>query len=126
VWLWLSEHESLKESIVEIFQIVRACLGSFWFWLPVGFAVLVYAQILMFFLINPLTILIVPAILSVYVIRQEKRRLHGRYGLTKDKEILASDPVGLAAHARSTQWDATKAVEEYQAWLAEMRDKKEA
>ena len=36
------------------------------------------------------------------------------------------NPICLAAHARSTQWDATKAVEEYQAWLAEMGDKKEA
>jgi hypothetical protein len=124
--LWLSQQQSLWESVVEILQIVWACLGSPWFWLPVGFLIFVYAQIMVFFFVHPLTLFIVPAILSFYAVRQERKRLRSRYGLKKDKEILASDPVGLAAHTRTSQWDATEAVEEYQAWLAEMRDKKES
>ena len=81
---------------------------------------------MVFFFVHPLTLFIVPAILSLYAVRQERKRLRSRYGLKKDKEILASDPVGLAAHPRTSQWDATEAVEEYQAWLAEMRDRKES
>ncbi len=73
--------------------------------------------------------MIVPAILTLYAVWQERNRLRSRYGLKKDKEILASDPLGSRArgcYARPTQWDATEAVEKYQEWLEEKRAKEKS
>jgi len=70
-------------------------------------------------------VFIVPLILSLYAIRQEKERFKARFGPMREKEVLASDPVGTGPHPTFQHWDAKKAVEDYRVWMESKRKKKE-
>ncbi len=86
--------QELKESFVETWFLVEACLTSFWFWLPILYAAWFFIQLWMIFFIHPLTIFILPAILSVYSILQEEERLKLQYGVDKKKTLGALHPIG--------------------------------
>jgi hypothetical protein len=69
------------ESLMEILFITKVCLTTFWFWLPILYAIYLFFQIWMFFFLHPLTIFILPTILLVYSILQEEKRFKARYGV---------------------------------------------
>jgi len=115
------QKQTFKQSAVEILLLIRTCLTSFWFWLPVLFAIFIYLQLFMFFYVHPLVIFIVPAILSLYAIRQDKKRLEARYDLKKNS--ARSDHLDTVPYSISLEQDIQKRVEGYEAWMKK-RNKK--
>jgi len=122
----LTATQTLKESILETLLIIKACLTSFWFWLPTIFAGYMFLQLWMFFYIHPLTLAILPIILSIYLTIEEEKRVKAQYGLDNIKQISASDPIG--SHPRNLKastWNAEKVVEEYKRLLRDKKKKAE-
>ena len=106
------KEQTFKESVIEILLLTKMLLTSFWFWLPVAFLMFLYLQILMFFFIHPLTVLIAPAVLSLYAIRLERKRLASRYPLGFPKDINS-------LHHLENWNPVEKRVEEYQELIQE-------
>jgi len=67
--------------------IAKTCLTSFWFWVPVLFAVYMWVQLWIMFYVHPLALAIVPSILIVYALIQEDRRFKAQYGLDWKQSI---------------------------------------
>ena len=84
---------SFKESLLEVLWIVKTCLTTVWFWIPIIFALYTVIQLGLLF-VHPLTLLIVPTILAIYAIRREKQRIQAEYNLPKTKRLKASHPIG--------------------------------
>jgi len=103
---------SFKESLLEIFWIVKTCLTTFWFWLPILIGLYVIVEVYMFVLINPLSILVLPAIISVYAVLIEDKRAKARYPEIGGKPRNAIRPPGIGSEF-SSNWNATERVEEY-------------
>jgi len=114
----------LKESLLEILYLTKSCLTTFWFWLPVLFAGYFFLQIWMMFCIHPLTILILPAVLCAYGIRQEQKQIEAQHGLVKTKVLKASHALGMGPQPLSLhKWEIEKIVEEYTHFLKKKRKK---
>jgi len=77
----LGRIENFKESLLESLLIVKTCLTTIWFWVPVLLAAYMWVQLGMMFYISPLAALIVPSILIVYALIHENRRTRALYGL---------------------------------------------
>lgn len=105
--------QGFGESFVELFAIVRTCLTTFWFWLPVLFAAYFYVQLWMIFFVHPLTILIMPVALSIYSMIWEEKRINAQYSLEEVKVLRASDPLFTMPKKEKIQWDAEQVVREY-------------
>jgi len=118
------EKTSWKEEIYDFFYLVKTCLASFWFWLPILFTILIYTQILIFIFLHPLLLLVAPTMISIYAIIQEKKRLKVQFRVEDRKILLASDPLGSRPHASNSKLDIEEAVEEYARFLKE-KNKKE-
>lgn len=119
----LEEKKSLKESIKEIFYIVKVCLSSFWFWLPALFAIFLYVELYLLF-INPLLFLIGPVVLIIYALVWEEKRLKAQYGLKEVKVVKSSDPLfSLPRKQKVSEVD--KLVEEYASLIKKKKRKKE-
>lgn len=114
------EKTSVKEEIYEILYFVKTCLTSFWFWLPVLFAIFMYSQLLIFLFIHPLLLLVAPAIISIYALL-EKKRLRAQYEMGESKILSASDPLGTRPHAPTSRNDIEKMIEEYTHFLKEKK-----
>ncbi len=80
-----------KRSVLEILWIIKTSLTTFWFWLPVLYAAYFYIQLWMIFIVHPLTIIILPTILSIYVVREEKKRKQARYQFSSTKSREATN-----------------------------------
>lgn len=107
--------QGLKESIIETFFLVKMCFTCFWFWLPVLFAAYFFIQLWMIVFIHPLTLFILPAILSIYSILQEEERLELQYGFGKKQRLPASHPLGSGPQElKGFAWNVEKALEEYE------------
>jgi len=78
---------SLKESIVELFTVMKASVTSFWFWLPILYAAGVFIDLWLMINVHPLIGVILPAVLIIYAICLEEKRVKLRYGI-KDKKYL--------------------------------------
>jgi len=117
------EKTSWKEEIYEFFYLVKTCLTSFWFWLPILFTIFMYTQILIFIFLHPLLLLVAPTIISIYALIQEKKRLKAQYRIEERKILLASDPLGTMPHAPNSKLDIEEAVEEYAHFLKEKNKK---
>jgi len=113
--------QSFKESFDEILGIVRVCLTSFWFWFPVLYGVYFYLQIWLIFCVHPLTILILPLFLSIYLILQEEKRAKAFYDLHESKYLSASRPIGAGPETKTFKWQVEESVKEY----AELLKKKQ-
>jgi len=113
----------LWDELWGILLLVKACLNSFWFWLPVLFAVYFYIQLWMMFFVHPLTILILPIILTVTAIQIEKKQTKLQYGLNKDKLLKSTRPLGETPE--EVEWKVQKLVEEYKKRLEEEKHRKE-
>lgn len=86
-WCLLGRLTDFKDSIVEMTFIVKACLTTFWFWIPVLFAAYMWVQLWIMFFIHPLALAIVPSILIAYALIQEDRRFKAQYGLGGKQSI---------------------------------------
>jgi len=84
----------------DAFTISGAVLTSKWIWMMVGFAVYFIIQPLLMLAISPLTVLILPAALIIYLIVNEDKRTAAQYNLKKKV-------------VDTTQWNVTKSVDEY-------------
>lgn len=119
------EKTNIKEEIYEILYLVKVCLTSFWFWLPVLFAIFMYSQLLIFLFIHPLLLLITPAIISIYALLQERKRLKAQYKIRERKILSASDPLGTKPHAPTSKNVVEEIVEEYVRFLKK-KEKRES
>lgn len=117
--------QSSKESFIEILGIVKACLTSFWFWLPVLYGVYFYMQIWMIFWVHPLTILISPIAISIYAIIQEEKRAKTFYELNEIKYFSASHPLGEGPKAKTSNCKVEKYVREYEKLLKTKQEEKQ-
>lgn len=72
---------NFKDSLLESILIIKTCLTTFWFWVPVLLTAYLWVQLGIMFYIHPLAVVIVPSILIVYALIQEDRRLKAQYGL---------------------------------------------
>lgn len=103
-----------KEDIIETVSLVKMCLTSFWFWLPVLYACYLFIQIWAMMAINPLTILVGPAIIAVYAISQEERSMKAQYGVGEEKPKSVLRPFNLMPEkSEGFKWDVDKYLEEY-------------
>jgi len=93
------------EFIKEAFWITKVCFTSFWFWLPVLFAVYIIFQMYLAVAIHPVTLLILPAALIIYMIIWEDKRIAAQYGLKK-KGTQTQTPGAIV-------WNVNKSVDEY-------------
>lgn len=72
---------NFKESLLESMLIIKTCLTTFWFWVPVLLSAYLWVQLGIMFYISPLAALIVPSILVVYALIREDKRTEAQYGL---------------------------------------------
>jgi len=72
---------NLKESLSESFLIIKTCLTTFWFWVPVLLSFYIVLQLGIMFYIHPLALIIVPSILIIYAVISDDRRTKAIYGL---------------------------------------------
>jgi len=87
------------EFIKDAFAITGAVLTSAWIWIMIGFAIYFIFQMYLL-LVFPLSVLILPAALIIYLIVSDDKRTSTQYGLKK-KSI------------DTTQWNVSKSVDEY-------------
>ena len=89
--------------IRDAFWISKLTITSPWLWLMVGFGAYICIMPWMMFAIHPLSVFIIPAILIVYLIMSEDKRLAAQYALKK-KDGLTPGAV---------TWNVKKSVDEY-------------
>jgi len=75
------------ESISDILWVVKVCLTTFWFWLPVLLYSSIFLQMWLLFYVNPLTLLIPPATLYIIAVLLEKKRLKTERAILKTKPL---------------------------------------
>ena len=108
---WL---RNLADSTIEILAIMKACLTTFWFWVPVLFSVSFYLNLLLMFAIHPLVILVLPIVLVVFALIQEEKRVKAQYGLDDVRVLKASHGLGEGPVYERKTWDVEKAVKDYE------------
>ena len=109
-----------KDWLLEIAWLVRGCLTSFWFWLPILFMGYVLFQLWMMIFIHPLTLLILPVIMIVYGLRNEEKRIEARYGLARARRLKWSHGLGADPEvAPEDEWKVEQLVKEYEDLLKE-------
>lgn len=120
----LQKLRNLKETIIELATVAKACLTTFWFWVPPIFALYMWLQLWLMFFVHPLTLIIVPAILLVYSLVQEDKRIKAMYGLQSVKKKNALDPFGASPQELAGyKWDVEKALENYEKTLKKDKEK---
>lgn len=116
------EKQSLKESIIEIWAIIKACVTSFWFWVPTLFCIYLYIQLYLM-LINPLFLTIVPAILIIYALLWEEKRTKAKYDIKDTKIVYASNPLFTPPQeALAKKAEIDQLVEEYKKMLKKRKE----
>jgi len=73
----------LIDSILEDCIVIKTCLTTFWFWLPILYAFLVFFHLWMIFYVHPLTLFIFPGGLALYSVYLDNKRTKARYGPTE-------------------------------------------
>jgi len=111
----IEEKQSLKESILEMFFIVKVCLTSFWFWVPTLFALFSFFELYMI-CINPWLLLIPPSIMIIAALAWEEKRVKAQYGIT-EQILKSSDPLFSGPRRVATDIDVEKLVKEYEELL---------
>ena len=109
--------KDIKEDIIEILLLIKSCLSTIWFWIPVLVAAYFYVQLWMIFFIHPLTLLIAPLILSIYSMLQVEKRAKARYGIDT-RVVKASDPIAaLPRKPFSQEREIEEIIEKYEEML---------
>lgn len=106
------EKQSLKDSIYELLYLSKVCLTSFWFWVPPLFALFVVLELYMI-CINPLLLIVGPAVIIVYALVWEDRRVRAQYGLKEVKLVKSSDMLFSAPRKVEQDVDVERLVKEY-------------
>jgi len=107
-----------KDDAIETLMLVKTCFSSFWFWLPVLYGGYMVLQIWMIVMVHPLTILIVPGVISAYLIVDEKKRMKAQYAVKDGPPRRVLNPHSLVTTDRAnSSWDVEKALEEYEKML---------
>jgi len=88
------------EFLKDAFAVTSAVLTSKWIWIIIGFGLYFVIQPLLMLAISPLTVLILPAGLIVYLLWEDNRRTKSQYSMKK--------PV-----IETTKWDVTSSVDNY-------------
>lgn len=101
-------------SFIDVLFLVKACLTTFWFWVPVIFAASLYIQLWIVFAIHPLTILILPTILGILAMIREEKRVRAQYGVDEFMVLKSSHMFGEGPVWERKTWDAERAVKEYE------------
>jgi type VI protein secretion system component VasK len=112
--------KDFKESFLEVLWITKACLTTFWYWLPISFMAYILVQLWMIFFVHPLTILILPGVMILYGTLLEEKRTRLRYGLGKRKQYQASHGLGATPEPmEENEWKVEQAVDQYKRLLRE-------
>ena len=100
--------EEFKELVIDILRIVKICITTFWFWLPVLFYSYVFLQLWMLFYIHPLTLLTLPAAIFTYAVLSGKKRFKNvikTKRLTPSHPLFAKpDPISSIQKERKSNW----------------------
>ena len=73
------------ESIREILWMIKVCLTTIWFWLPILYVGYSIIQLILIFYVHPLTILILPVLLTIFSVLKEEERIKRKYGIKTEK-----------------------------------------
>jgi len=84
----------------DAFDITSIVLTSRWIWLMIGFGMYFLFQTWLMLAVSPLTLLIMPGILIVYLIVSENKRTAAQYSL--NKKVVDT-----------TEWNVSTAVDQY-------------
>lgn len=68
----------------------------------------------MVFYVHPLTIVVLPAILCIYAVLEERKRLEAQYKVTPVRRLRASHSLGEEPQHVYFRWNVGKSVEEYE------------
>jgi len=117
-----TEEQSLKDSLLDALAIIKAALTTFWFWVPTLFAVFLYVELyLMIF--NPLLFLVGPAIIILYALHWEEKRVKAQYGATDARVMHSSNPIFATPRKLSAQEEIDELVERYKRLLRKRPEK---
>ena len=119
----MSAWSELKDSFLEIFYLMTAIFTTIWFWIPVLFSALLYFQLWMMFFIHPVTVLVVPIILVVYMVIDEERRVRAQYGLDQKKRKWGFHLFSLEQNEKGFKWDQEKAIEQFEQIIKKKQQK---
>ena len=103
---------SLKESFLEIWWVVKTCLTTIWFWVPILVGVYVSFEIWLFIFVHPLSILIAPVLIAIYAVTIQDKRARSQFGLLRARRLDAKHPIGTGPEFIA-EWSAQDRVEEY-------------
>jgi len=112
----LKRLQNFKESLAEVLFIIKACLTTLWFWVPVLYAVYFFFQ-MWIFLVHPITIFILPLILSVYAVWLDERRKNYKVRFSEIKYLSASHPLGAGPEMKPFKAEVESMVKEYEKLL---------
>lgn len=116
----------MKEDILETLLLIKICLTSFWFWLPIFYACYLFFQYWMLVNIHPLTIFILPAALIIYLLTQEDKRIKATYGIVEERPRRFF-PLTLSGEEKpkGLEWDLAKTLGEYEEMMNKLSKEKE-
>jgi len=112
---------TLKESILEDFWIMKTCLTTSWFWIPIVFAVYVPFQLWMFIFIHPLSVFVVPSMLCIFAVREEDRRVKAQYADPRTKLLRPTHLLGTGPEVIA-EYEVEKRVKEYMQLIKKRED----
>jgi hypothetical protein len=95
---------TIKENLLEIIWIIKTCLTTFWFWVPLLVGLTPVVEICVYVFINPLAIFVLPAVITAVALILDDRRSKARYRYGK--------PVGLGDEFIAN-WNEKQKVQEY-------------
>jgi hypothetical protein len=73
--------------------------------------------------VHPLTILILPAIISTFLVITREKRMKAQYGIDDGKPKRSLTPFSLTTRERaSSSWDVEKALEEYKKMMKDQEE----
>ena len=114
-----------KDSFLEVMWIMKNTLSTFWFWFPIIYMAYVFVQLWLMFYVHPITLAILPAVLIIYGVRLEDRRVKLRYGLSKTKRLSTDRGMGADPEPVSeVEWQVERSVEQYEKMLKDQKKKK--
>jgi hypothetical protein len=108
--------QSLKDSLLDALAIIKATLTTFWFWVPVLFAVFLYVELYLM-IINPLLFLVGPVIIILYALRWEEKRAKAQYGALDVRVMHNSNPIFATPQKISAKEEIDELVEGYKKLL---------
>jgi hypothetical protein len=72
---------NLTDSLIEILTVIKTCLTTIWFWLPILYVFVFLFHLWMMFYIHPLTLFLFPSALAIYSVYVDNKRTKTRYDL---------------------------------------------